>query len=1431
MNRHVSWLITAIVVVICIASLAGSAQSAAIVVYLDESGGLSGYNHPAANDPVSALNLLASPPSDVEAGMKLFSALPPGTKLIGTHKDGDAIVVNFSSELIGAELSESRMESIFLQVRNTLWQFGITGEIRVLADGRFLSEYVKPAPDVSPSQQALAEGKERGIAAAGLSGKKITLSPGHGKRWNGSTWATARPVYCSPLNEEDYHNLENAQYLEAYLLQDGMTVKMMRCTDKSYGASPWAGGEQWWRMGACYWLQHIGYPGSVYGPGGTNLGAGGSDDTNEIQSRPLSSDYDNSDIYVSLHTNGLAGDCSGTGCPTGCCTYYDASSEHAAWGTVSRNLGTAINNNIIDVIRTQYVDAGWRDRGVINSNGAYGEIRIPDRAAVLIELAFHDSCDTDAMKLRDNFFRSAAMWGVYKGICEYFGTTPSYDFYSCELVSHDIPTAMSVGETRTVHVTLRNTGVLWNNAKGFRLGAVDDSDPFSAVTRQTISGEVGPTKTYTFTFNLKAPNAVGTFVTDWRMVRDGFTWFGPTITQAIEVTGTPDYEPPTAPTGLTGTSDYSYRMNLSWNPATDNVAVESYNIYRDGVKIGSSTTTSYTDNTCTAATTYTYEVTACDTVPNESAKSAPAILTTQDADSVAPTVPTNLRTTAVTASSVALAWNASTDYYGVTGYNIYRNGAKIGSSATTSYTDNTCASATTYTYEVTAYDAMLNESEKSAPVVVTTPVPYTTIWEEGFDGPASFNNWTVVSGYVYDTAVSRGAIPGAGSAYIAGTAASQMWRQAASRPFAECRVSAYYYDLKGGYKSGVCGNSQRESLRLTADGTVSMFLEHGIYSAPSYATYNYRTVGAGGIGWTAIGNRNPSTNCNPAWVYFETTVTPGNPGASPVGTVTFKAVDGGGTVSKTPNLQTDFFNNGVGRVYLGLNLTSTHGGRRWDDIKLEATRPGAPIIGAATANSASQITWTWTRADNNVFGFNIADADGTIVSPQWPASGWRNRAATSWAETGLAANTQYTRKVLAWNGSLDSEFSATVSKYTLSLPPTTARVTCDKPAGSWSSSPGFTFTAVGGFGAGRVEYYRCAWDQSPTHTWTGDEQVWDEETIVRSAESPGQWYFHVQGFNAEGVPNGTLTLGPYGYDTTAPSAPVVTDEGMYTVSDTTLTANWTATDAESGIAEYQYAIGTTIGGNDVVDWTLTTEASVTRSGLSLSVGSTYYFSVKAKNSAGIWSEAGNSDGITVGAPNGTIAFVKSLADGQIVGLTSKVLTANFGLSSYIEESDGSSGIRIDGVSPAPGNLVSVAGILGTSSDGERYIGNATCQSGGPAAMPFIPLLRTSDLGGAALNSRTPGVTGATGVNNIGLLVSIAGKITHVDTDFVYIDDGVGLEDGSGFIGVRVDKTGLTKVFTQGKHAVVTGISSIKQLGSNYIRVLRAGSDDDVVIYP
>jgi len=101
-------------------------------------------------------------------------------------------------------------------------------------------------------------------------------------------------------------------------------------------------------------------------------------------------------------------------------------------------------------------------------------------------------------------------------------------------------------------------------------------------------------------------------------------------------------------------------------------------------------------------------------------------------------------------------------------------------------------------------------------------------------------------------------------------------------------------------------------------------------------------------------------------------------------------------------------------------------------------------------------------------------------------------------------------------------------------------------------------------------------------------------------------------------------------DFTRPTTPVVTDDGNYTTSTTQLHASWSSSDLESGIIEYQYAIGSSPGSNNIVNWTsVGTKTEVTHTGLSLTIGSIYYFAVKARNGQGVWSYVGTSDGITV----------------------------------------------------------------------------------------------------------------------------------------------------------------------------------------------------------
>lgn len=131
-------------------------------------------------------------------------------------------------------------------------------------------------------------------------------------------------------------------------------------------------------------------------------------------------------------------------------------------------------------------------------------------------------------------------------------------------------------------------------------------------------------------------------------------------------------------------------------------------------------------------------------------------------------------------------------------------------------------------------------------------------------------------------------------------------------------------------------------------------------------------------------------------------------------------------------------------------------------------------------------------------------------------------------------------------------------------------------------------------------------------------------------------------------------------DTTKPSTPLVTDDGATTTSTTQLHARWTGSDATSGISEYQYRITQdSLTGAIVVDWiSVATATEITKTGLTLTKDKTYYFSVKAKDNVGLWSDAGYSDGIKVVAAADTTPPQVSLTSPSAGATLSGIVNIN-----------------------------------------------------------------------------------------------------------------------------------------------------------------------------
>lgn len=229
------------------------------------------------------------------------------------------------------------------------------------------------------------------------------------------------------------------------------------------------------------------------------------------------------------------------------------------------------------------------------------------------------------------------------------------------------------------------------------------------------------------------------------------------INTIVSTTATPPAEPTwtdsTAPQTATNLKAVSGAVTetmgsvtLSWNPATTTGQnpVAGYDVFRDGKKVASVSSTGYVDKPLTPTTTYTYYVVAFDAAGNRALPSTEVSVTTPSApnlsvtiggqlssgisllpkrDIFAPTAPSSLTASSsalsATNSSVLLAWNPSTDNTAVTGYEVYRNGSKIATVSLAGYSDPSVTSGTIYTYYITALDAAGNRSTASNQLPVT----------------------------------------------------------------------------------------------------------------------------------------------------------------------------------------------------------------------------------------------------------------------------------------------------------------------------------------------------------------------------------------------------------------------------------------------------------------------------------------------------------------------------------------------------------------------------------------------------------------------------------------------------------------------------------------------------------------------------------------
>ena len=194
---------------------------------------------------------------------------------------------------------------------------------------------------------------------------------------------------------------------------------------------------------------------------------------------------------------------------------------------------------------------------------------------------------------------------------------------------------------------------------------------------------------------------------------------------AIVTVGGDDVEAPTVPANVAALDVGDGSVQISWDASVDNIAIQSYLIYRDGAYAGwtPAGTTTFTQVPPAEGVAYVYTVRAVDVNDNRSEISDPgATVVVGGLDDEAPTVPTNITAIDAGDGSVQITWDASTDNVGIQSYLVYRDGAYLAwtPDGVTTLSDVPPAEGVEYVYTVRAVDVNENRSEPTDPGAAVT---------------------------------------------------------------------------------------------------------------------------------------------------------------------------------------------------------------------------------------------------------------------------------------------------------------------------------------------------------------------------------------------------------------------------------------------------------------------------------------------------------------------------------------------------------------------------------------------------------------------------------------------------------------------------------------------------------------------------------------
>ncbi len=197
---------------------------------------------------------------------------------------------------------------------------------------------------------------------------------------------------------------------------------------------------------------------------------------------------------------------------------------------------------------------------------------------------------------------------------------------------------------------------------------------------------------------------------------------------------------PTAASELQAIRTTDTTVDLIWTPATDDVAVVGYNIYRNNQYLSTVNSNRFEDAGLAAGEQYEYYVVAFDDPRNFSPRSSTAIAAADtnsqidpepnpqpdpqpqepENDTEAPAVVSSITATVISVSEIDLFWDVPNDNIGVDGYNVYRDRSYLTTVQTNNFTDTNVPANDTVSYQIVAFDVARNFS-RSSPERILSP--------------------------------------------------------------------------------------------------------------------------------------------------------------------------------------------------------------------------------------------------------------------------------------------------------------------------------------------------------------------------------------------------------------------------------------------------------------------------------------------------------------------------------------------------------------------------------------------------------------------------------------------------------------------------------------------------------------------------------------